>query len=156
MPVWTASRNRRVSGPAPCIAISLCGMMRSSKRSTGVRWKSWLRHRVRRSDASDRGPARLLAAVCRLHCGRAHHCAALNSVAGGLSRLYESSRSLVQGAIEELVERAKRGGDVRTDIDASDLLRAVIGVSYVTSGRDWQRSAGRLAELLIAGSRPAE
>lgn len=81
---------------------------------------------------------------------------ALNSVAGGPSRLYEGSRSLVQGAIEELVKRAKKSGDVRKDIDASDLLRAVIGVSYVGSGGDWQQSARRLVDILIAGSRPAE
>jgi AcrR family transcriptional regulator len=80
---------------------------------------------------------------------------ALNSVDGGPSRLYENSRSLVQGAIEELVKRAKKSGDVRRDVDASDLLRAVIGVSYVGSGGDWQQSAKRLVEILIAGSRPA-
>jgi AcrR family transcriptional regulator len=80
---------------------------------------------------------------------------ALNSVAGGPSRLYEGSRSLVQGAIEELVKRAKKSGDLRKDIDASDLLRAVIGVSYVGSGGDWQQSARRLVDILIAGSRPA-
>ena len=80
---------------------------------------------------------------------------ALNSVAGGPSRLYEGSRSLVQGAIEELVKRAKKSGDVRRDIDASDLLRAVIGVSYVGSGGDWQQSARRLVDILIAGSRLA-
>jgi AcrR family transcriptional regulator len=81
---------------------------------------------------------------------------ALNSVAGGPSRLYESSRSLVQGAIEELVKRAKKSGDVRRDVDASDLLRAVIGVSYVGSGGDWQQSARRLVDILIAGSRPVK
>ena len=81
---------------------------------------------------------------------------ALNSVAGGPSRLYEGSRSLVQGAIEELVKRAKKSGDVQRDIDASDLLRAVIGVSYVRSGGDWQQSARRLVDILIAGSHPAE
>jgi AcrR family transcriptional regulator len=81
---------------------------------------------------------------------------ALNSVAGGPSRLYEGSRSLVQGAIEELVKRAKKSGDVRRDIDASDLLRAVIGVSYVSSGGDWQQSARRLVDILISGSRPDE
>jgi AcrR family transcriptional regulator len=81
---------------------------------------------------------------------------ALNSVAGGPTRLYEGSRSLVQGAIEELVKRAKRSGDLRRNVDASDLLRAVIGVSYVTAGGDWQQSAKRLVEILIAGSRPAE
>jgi len=79
---------------------------------------------------------------------------ALNSVAGGPSRLYEGSRSLVQGAIEELVKRAKKSGDVRRDVDASDLLRAVIGVSYVDSGGDWQQSARRLVDLLMTGSRP--
>jgi len=80
---------------------------------------------------------------------------ALNSVVGGPSRLYEGSRSLVQGAIDELVKRAKKSGDVRRDVDASDLLRAVIGVSYVGSGSDWQQSARRLVDILIAGSRPA-
>jgi len=79
---------------------------------------------------------------------------ALNSVAGGPSRLYEGSRSLVQGAIDELVKRAKKSGDVRRDVDASDLLRAVIGVSYVNSGGDWQQSARRLIGILMAGLRP--
>ncbi len=81
---------------------------------------------------------------------------ALNSVAGGPSRLYEGSRSLVQGAIDELVKHAKKSGDVRRDVDASDLLRAVIGVSYVCSGGDWQQSARRLVDILMAGSRPVK
>jgi AcrR family transcriptional regulator len=80
---------------------------------------------------------------------------ALNSIVGGPSRLYEGSRSLIQGAIDELVRRAKKNGDLRTDLDASDLLRALIGASHVGSGRDWQPSARRLVEILIAGSRPA-
>jgi AcrR family transcriptional regulator len=81
---------------------------------------------------------------------------ALNSVAGGPSRLYEGSRSLVQGAIDELVKRAKKSGEVRRDIEASDLLRAVIGVSHVAFGPDWQQSAKRLVDILIAGSRPTK
>lgn len=81
---------------------------------------------------------------------------ALNSVVGGPSRLYESSRNLLQGAIGELVERAAKSGDVRQDLDASDLLRAVIGVSHVGSGPDWQQSARRLVDILIAGSRPVK
>lgn len=78
-----------------------------------------------------------------------------NSVAGGPSWLYESSRSLVQGAIEDLVKRAIKSGEVLRDIDASDLLRAVIGVSYLGAGGDWQQSARRLVDILVAGSRPA-
>jgi AcrR family transcriptional regulator len=79
---------------------------------------------------------------------------ALNTIAGGPSRLHEGSRSLIQGAIDGLVKRAKRSGDLRKDLDASDLLRALIGVSHVGSGADWQQSARRLVDILIAGSRP--
>ena len=79
---------------------------------------------------------------------------ALNNIVGGPSRLYEGSRSLIQGAIDELVKRAKRSGDLRRDLDAFDLLRALIGVSHVGSGADWQQSARRLIDILIAGSRP--
>jgi AcrR family transcriptional regulator len=81
---------------------------------------------------------------------------ALNSVVGGPTRLYEGSRGLIQGAIDELVKRAKKSGDVRRDVDASDLLRAVIGVSHVGSGPDWQQSARRLVGILIAGSSPGK
>jgi AcrR family transcriptional regulator len=79
---------------------------------------------------------------------------ALNSVVGGPSRLYEGSRGLIQGAIGELVKRAKKSGNLRRDLDASDLLRALIGVSHVGAGPDWQQSARRLVDILIAGSRP--
>lgn len=80
---------------------------------------------------------------------------ALNTVAGGPSRLYEGSRGLIQRAMEQLVKRAKKSGDLRREIDAADLLRALIGVSQVGSGTDWQQSARRLVDILIAGSRPA-
>jgi AcrR family transcriptional regulator len=79
---------------------------------------------------------------------------ALNSMVGGPSRLYEGSRTMIQGAIDELVKRAKKSGDLRRDLDAFDLLRALIGVSHVGSGANWQQSARRLVDILIAGSRP--
>ncbi len=78
---------------------------------------------------------------------------ALNSVVGGPSRLYESSRLLIQGAMDDLLKSAKKSGSVRKDVDASDLLRALIGVSHVGFGSDWQQSARRLVDILIAGSR---
>jgi AcrR family transcriptional regulator len=80
---------------------------------------------------------------------------ALKSIVGGPSKLYETSRSLIQEAIDQLVSRAKGSGDLRNDLESSDLLRAVIGVSYVGSGSDWQQSARRLVDILIAGSRTA-
>src|SRR5579863_1158022 len=79
---------------------------------------------------------------------------ALNSVVGGPSRLYEGSHTIIHGAIDGLVKRAKRSGDLRRDLDAFDLLRALIGASHVSSGADWQQSARRLVDILIAGSRP--
>lgn len=79
---------------------------------------------------------------------------ALNSVVGGASKLYESSRSTIRSAIDALVKRAIRSGEIRKDIDAQDLLRALIGVSFVDHGPGWQQSARRLVEILIAGSRP--
>ncbi len=79
---------------------------------------------------------------------------ALNTIAGGPSRLHEGSRTMIQGAIDGLVKSAKRSGDLRRDLDASDLLRALIGVSHVGSGADWPQSARRLVDILIAGSRP--
>ena len=80
---------------------------------------------------------------------------ALNTFVGGASKLYEDSRPQVQGAIETLVKRAIKSGDIRKDIEPFDLLRALIGVSNVASSPDWQQSAKRLVDILIAGSRPS-
>jgi AcrR family transcriptional regulator len=79
---------------------------------------------------------------------------ALNSVVGGPSRLYDSSRVQVTGAIEALVKSAIKSGDIRRDLEPFDLLRALIGVSNVATGPDWQESARRLVDILIKGSRP--
>jgi len=79
---------------------------------------------------------------------------ALKSLVGGSSKLFEGSRAQVQGAIEALVKRAIKSGDIRKDLDAFDLLRALIGVSHVASTPDWQQSARRLVDILITGSRP--
>lgn len=81
---------------------------------------------------------------------------ALNTVVGGPSKLYEGSRAQIQGAIEALVRRAIKSGDIRKDIEPFDLLRALIGVSNVASSPDWQQSAKRLVDILITGSRPGK
>jgi AcrR family transcriptional regulator len=79
---------------------------------------------------------------------------ALNTLVGGPSKLYEASRDRLSGAIEALVKRAIKSGDIRRDLDPFDLLRALIGVSNVATGPDWQESARRLVDILIKGSRP--
>ena len=79
---------------------------------------------------------------------------ALNSVVGGATKLYEGSHGLIHGAIDALVKRAIKSGDIRKDLDPFDLLRALIGVSHIASGTGWQQSARRLVDILIKGSRP--
>src|SRR6266849_4567086 len=79
---------------------------------------------------------------------------ALNCVVGGPSRLYESSRVHIAGAIDALVKTAIKSGDIRKDLEPFDLLRALIGASNVATGPDWQESARRLVDILITGSRP--
>jgi AcrR family transcriptional regulator len=79
---------------------------------------------------------------------------ALNTLVGGPSKLFEATGAQVKGAINALVERAIKSGDIRSDLDPLDLLRALVGVSNVASGPDWKQSARRLVEILIAGSRP--
>jgi AcrR family transcriptional regulator len=81
---------------------------------------------------------------------------ALNSVVGGPSKLYEGSRGLIHGAIDALVKRAIKSGDIRRDLDPFDLLRALIGVSNVASGPGWKQSARRLVDILITGSHPVK
>jgi len=78
---------------------------------------------------------------------------ALNSVIGGPSRLYEGSRGQVHGAIEALVKRAVKSGEIRRDLEPFDLLGALIGLSHMPAGPDWKRSARRLVDILIAGAR---
>ena len=79
---------------------------------------------------------------------------ALNTIVGGPSKLFETTGTQIKGAINALVERAIESGDIRADLDPLDLLRALIGVSNVASGPDWARSAKRLVDILILGSRP--
>ena len=79
---------------------------------------------------------------------------ALNTVVGGASKLYEGSRGQIKGAIDALAKRAIQSGDIRSDLEPFDLLRALIGVSHVASGPDWQQSAKRLVDILITGSSP--
>ncbi len=81
---------------------------------------------------------------------------ALNTLAGGHSKVFEASYNQIWEAIRALVKRAIKSGDIRKDLDPIDLLRALIGVSSVGSSPDWQQSARRLVDILITGSRPVK
>jgi len=77
----------------------------------------------------------------------------LAAAASRSSSLHASSVELITGAITTLVKRAVAGGDVRKDVDASDLLRALVGVSYGNPDVGWEASARRLIDILMDGLR---
>lgn len=81
---------------------------------------------------------------------------AVNALIDDPHKLYEASYGQIWEAVRSLVKRAVKSGDIRKDLDAIDLLRAVVGVASVGAGPDWQQSARRLVDILILGSRPVK
>jgi AcrR family transcriptional regulator len=77
----------------------------------------------------------------------------LGAAAARTSTLHTTSVELITGAISTLVKRAIASGAVRKDIDPSDLLRAMVGVSYGNPDTGWQASARRLIDILMDGLR---
>jgi len=78
---------------------------------------------------------------------------AVNTLVGDPKKVFEASYARVHEAIRALVKRAIKSGDIRRDVDPMDLLWALVGVSNVASSPNWQQSARRLVDILIAGSR---
>ncbi len=78
---------------------------------------------------------------------------ALKSSVGGGSAVYADSSVRINEAMALLVERARARGDIRPNADSADLLRALVGFTYVNSAPDWEASARRLIDLLIDGLR---
>jgi AcrR family transcriptional regulator len=72
------------------------------------------------------------------------------------SKVVKASYAPTHEAVRALVKRAIKSGDIRRDVDAVDLLRALVGVASFSSSPDWRESARRLVDILIAGSRPAQ
>ena len=80
----------------------------------------------------------------------------LSTLIGDPKKVFAASHAQIQEALSVLVKRAIKSGDIRKDIDPTDLLRALVGVAHVTTSPDWQQSAKRLVDILITGSRPVE
>jgi hypothetical protein len=78
---------------------------------------------------------------------------ALNASVGGAAKVIEASYAPIQEAMRALVKRAIKSGEMRKEVDPVDLLLALVGVAYLESSPDWQPSARRLVDILIAGSR---
>jgi len=79
--------------------------------------------------------------------------AALASMVG-VSDVYPVSGLQIPEAMALLVAHAAAAGDIRTDADPNDLLRALLGFTYGATGPDWQASALRLIDILMDGLKP--
>jgi AcrR family transcriptional regulator len=81
---------------------------------------------------------------------------ALNALVDDPRKLIEASYSQTWGTVRALVKRAIKSGEIREDLDAIDLLRALVGVGNIATTPDWKKSARKLVDILILGSRPAK
>jgi AcrR family transcriptional regulator len=79
---------------------------------------------------------------------------ALNAMAGGPSRVFQQTNRLMEDAANALASRAVASGDLRSDVDPMDMLRAIYGISSAGSTDDWPAKARRFEYILIQGSRP--
>jgi AcrR family transcriptional regulator len=78
---------------------------------------------------------------------------AMDTVAGGSSRLMEGARPLIHTAVVTSVQRAIASGDLHADTEPDDFVRALIGIFHTTAIPGWEASARRLVDILIAGAR---
>jgi AcrR family transcriptional regulator len=81
---------------------------------------------------------------------------AFNALVDDPHKFYETSYGQIWEAVRSLVKRAIKSGDIRKDLDAVDLLRALVGVASVGASSDWQQNAKKLVDILILGSRPVK
>ena len=68
----------------------------------------------------------------------------------GSELIVESVERLTQ-ALDGLLKRAIAARDIRTDLGADDLLRALVGLCYVHENPGWQHNVLRVVDVLIAG-----
>lgn len=79
--------------------------------------------------------------------------AALALVAHGPSELHAYSLDRLTRAIGLLLARAVAAGEIRADITAEDILRALIGLCYMHDQAGWQSTTLRLLDVFIDGLR---
>ena len=79
--------------------------------------------------------------------------AALALAAHGKMELYAYSFDRLTKAVGLLLKRAIAAKDIRADITPEQLLRALIGMSYMHDQPGWQRSVLHLVDIFVDGLR---
>jgi AcrR family transcriptional regulator len=77
--------------------------------------------------------------------------AALALVVHGSSELYADTFERLTKAVGALLDRAVASGEIRADIGAEDLLRALIGMCYMHDQPGWQATVLRLLDVFVDG-----
>jgi AcrR family transcriptional regulator len=76
---------------------------------------------------------------------------ALAIAAQDSSKLTAYSSSRLTQAVAALLDRAVDAGELRADIGAGDLLRALIGMCYLHDQPGWRDSVRRMLDVLVDG-----
>ena len=79
--------------------------------------------------------------------------AALAMVSHKSSESIASALDRLRAALGGLLRRATEAGDLRGDLDAEELLLALVGICYAQEGPDWRTKVLRVLDVLIAGLR---
>jgi AcrR family transcriptional regulator len=69
------------------------------------------------------------------------------------SELFAYSFDRLTRAVGGLLERAAATGEIRDDISPEDVLRALVGMSYMHDQPGWQKSVLRLVDVFVDGLR---
>ena len=78
---------------------------------------------------------------------------ALALVVQAPSELYAYSFDRLTKAVSTLLDRAVAAGEIRADISAEDVLRALIGMCYMHDQPGWQSTVLRLLDVFVDGLR---
>ncbi len=79
--------------------------------------------------------------------------AALALAAYKNTELYSYSFDRLTRAVDGLLDRAIAAGQIRSDISAEELLRALVGICYLHDQPGWQASVLRLVDVVVDGLR---
>ena len=90
---------------------------------------------------------------CKVRRHQKRHVAGAGARCRKNSELFAYSSDRLTQAVGGLLGRAVAAGEIRNDISAEDVLRALVGMSYTYDQPGWQKSVLRLVDVFIDGLR---
>jgi AcrR family transcriptional regulator len=79
---------------------------------------------------------------------------ALRASSGEGAEVYASSGAAIGLTMMRLLDAAVASGDVRADVQPEDLYRMMMGITHGFEQPNWEPSARRLIDVLMAGLKP--